>query len=117
MPHEFVLLTAREPDLRAIAQAVAATGLPLEPVVEREGMQAVLRDAGASVLTITRARALAVPGEAARLLTGVVAPPDAAWWTDAILAPRADPEVVGVLAALASVLGGVAVDLAPEWIA
>jgi len=117
MPRIYTLLTPRIIGLREIAHAVAASGIPLEHRMEREGLHAVLHAGGVVVLTVVHPRPVPVASEIDRLLPGVEAPPGVAWWTDVIVAPGERDRALPVVAALAALLDGIACDTASEWTA
>ena len=113
MPHEYVLLTPRMIGLREVAHAVAATEPALTYRMEAAGMQIVLLDGDATVLTIVHP-VPARPAEVRRLL-GDDAPADAErWWVDLVAPWEAEQRAARVIAALAAVSGGLAHDLAPD---
>lgn len=113
MPHEYVLLTPRVIGLREVAHAVAATEPTLTYRMDAGGMQIVLVDGDATVLTIVHP-VPARPVEVRRLL-GDNAPADAErWWIDVVAPWESDQRAARVIAALAAISGGVAHDLAPD---
>ncbi len=107
MTYDVIALCAREPDGGALLAALhaAAPGLRVlttDPVVR------LLDDTGTTLVSIEGPRALAVPGEAERLL-GVPDAPEPAWWVESRAATGHD--AAGVVArrfsaALISVTGG-----------
>jgi len=113
MPHEYVLLTPRVIGLREVAHAVAATEPTLAYRMDAGGMQIVLVDGDATVLTIVHP-VPARPAEVRRLL-GDDAPSDAEprWWIDLVAPWEAEERAARVVAALTAVSGGTARDLAP----
>ena len=114
MPHEYVLLTPRVIGLREVAHAVAATEPTLTYRMDAGGMQIVLLDGDATVLTIVHpvpARQVEV-----RRLLGDDAPAAAEprWWVDLVTPWESELRASRVIAALAAVSGGIAHDLAPD---
>lgn len=113
MPHEYVLLTPRAIGLREVAHAVAATEPALTYRMDAGGMQIVLVDGDADVLTIVHPVPVR-PAEVRRLL-GDNAPADAErWWIDLVAPWESELRASRVIAALAAVSGGIAQDLAPD---
>lgn len=113
MPHEYVLLTPRMIGLREVAHAVAATEPALTYRMDAGGMQIVLVDGDATVLTIVHP----IPARSAevRRLLGDDVPADAErWWIDIVAPWETELRAARVIAALAGVSGGIAHDLAPD---
>ncbi len=115
MPRIYTLLTPRMTQPREIAHAVAASGSPLEHRMERDSLHAVLHRDGVVVLTIVHPRPVPIASEVERLLPGVTPPPGTAWWTDVVVPPERADEAVEVIARLAVLLDGIAVDTASGW--
>jgi len=114
MPHEYVLLTPRVIGLREVAHSVAATEPSLAYRLDAGGMQIVLVDGDATVLTIVHP-VPARPVEVRRLL-GEDAPADAEprWWVDLVAPWEAEQRAARIIAALAAVSDGTARDLSPS---
>ncbi|MBQ9916549.1 MAG: hypothetical protein IJO71_05020 [Microbacterium sp.] len=113
MPHEYVLLTPRVIGLREVAHAVAATEPTLTYRMDAGGMQIVLLDGDATVLTIVHP----VPArqvEVRRLLGDDAPAAVERWWIDLVAPWESEQRAARVIAALAAVSGGVAHDLAPD---
>ncbi len=107
MTYDVVALCAREPDPGTFLAALRAAGPGLR-VVTTDPVVQLIDDTGTTLVSIEGPRALAVPGEAERLL-GVPDAPDPAWWVESRAA--AGHAAAGVVArrfaaALISVTGG-----------
>ena len=113
MPHEYVLLTPRMIGLREVAHAVAATEPALTYRMDAGGMQIVLVDGDATVLTIVHPVPTR-PAEVRRLLSADDPADAERWWIDVVAPWESDQRAARVIAALAAISGGVAHDLAPD---